>query len=100
MNARRPGAPFSKIVRRALALQRQLGVRHRRLMRPPSAAQPISCALARADGRAEHLGEAVDVGARAPLGDRHEQPAAILLAPGERLQVDARVDALARRSGA
>ncbi len=52
------------------------------------------------DGRAQHLGEPVDVGARAPLGDRDEQPAAILLAPAERVQVDARVDALRARSGA
>ena len=46
------------------------------------------------DRRAEHLREPVDVGARAPLGDRDEQPAAVLLAAAERVQVDARVDAV------
>ena len=43
---------------------------------------------------AQHLDQAVDVGTRAPLGDRDQQAATILLAAGERMQVRAGVDAL------
>ena len=73
MNARRPGAPFSKIVR---ARSRCSGSSS-----SPGVMPPPSARSARRRAAPEHVDQPVDVGARALLGDRHEQPAAILSRP-------------------
>ena len=46
------------------------------------------------DGGPEDLHEPVDVGAVAALGERDQQPAAVVVAAGERVQVDPGVDPL------
>ena len=60
---------------------------------PPPPAAP-TCSRSAATARAEDFGEPVDVRARAPLGDRDEQPAVVLARPLSACSVDARVDAL------
>ena len=69
-NARRPGAPSRRSSSR-LAL-------HRRLALSSLMAMSVTCDAplawrSAAAARAEHLGQAVDVRARALLGDRHQQ---------------------------
>ena len=67
--SRRSSAPRSRCSGGAAAV-RSAG-RVRALMPPPR--RPLAAASAAATAAPEHLGEPVDVGARAPLGDRDEQ---------------------------
>ena len=105
-NARRPGAPFSKIVStrapRSSSAARASGTSRRgsrvALISPPPLALAL-CALG-GDGRPEHLGEPVDVGAVRRSVSATSSPPRSSSRPVSACRSTPGIDARARRSGA